>query len=68
MKAQIGDYIRTSVKDADGVRRPLPLKVVRIDGDPSEPKTDGYELEDGSLVGNWEIGLDDVLLESQVMG
>ena len=65
MKAQIGDYIQTSVRAAFGVRRPLPLRVVRIDGDPSHPSTAGYELEDGSLIRDVEITADDVLLESE---
>ncbi len=65
MKAQVGDYIKSTVKDTDGTRKAYLLKVIRIDGDPSDPQTAGYELEDGSLIGNWEIDLDDVLLPSE---
>lgn len=68
MKAQVGDYIKSTVRGTDGVRRQSPLKVVRIDGDATDPKTAGYELEDGSLIGDWEISPDDVLLESEVTG
>lgn len=68
MKAQVGDYIKSSVKGTDGVRRPSPLKVIRIDGDATETKTAGYELEDGSIIADWEIEMDDVMLESEVTG
>ena len=65
MKAQVGDYINSSVRGVDKKWRPAPLKVVAIDGDPSDPQTAGYLLEDGTTIGNWEISLDDVLLESE---
>jgi len=68
MKAQVGDYIRSSVKGTDGIRRQSPLKVIRIDGDVTKPKTAGYELEDGSIIADWEIEMDDVMLESEVTG
>lgn len=66
MKARIGDSIKISIRGTDGQRRPDSLRVVAIDGNPDDPKTAGYVLEDGSTIGNWEISLDEVLLESEV--
>jgi len=66
MKAKVGDFIQSSVRNTDGVRVPRPLKVVGIDGDPNSNLA-GYELEDGTVIGDWEIGHDDVLLESEVL-
>lgn len=65
MKANVGDYIKSSVRNTKGVREQRPLQVVRIDGDPDSNHA-GYELEDGTVIGDWEISADDVLLESEV--
>ncbi len=59
MKAQLGEYIRFRVHDGEGCATQLQSKVVRIDGDRSTPYV-AYELEDGSLIGDWEIKADDV--------
>lgn len=67
LKAQVGAYIKSSVKDArDGGRNPLPLKVVRLLNE-DDPQIAAYELEDGSLIGDWEISADEVLLESEAL-
>ncbi|MCL4722894.1 MAG: hypothetical protein KJZ90_01265 [Rhodocyclaceae bacterium] len=64
MKAQVGDYIKGSVKDAHGNRKVSVLKVVRLLNE-DDPQIAAYELEDASMIGDWEIGHDDVLLESE---
>lgn len=51
MKAQVGDYILCSVRGTDG--------------DPADLPTVGYVMADGSLIPDYEISLDDVLLESE---
>lgn len=60
MKARLGEYIRFSVRDIDGTATQLQSKVIRIDGDASSPYV-GYELEDGTLIGDWEIEMNDVV-------
>jgi len=59
MKAKIGDYIRI----ANGSIQ----QVVRIDGNPGDPLA-GYEFDDGSLLADSEINIDDVLLDSEMVG
>ena len=66
MKAQVGDYLKASVLHGAAGAGRRPLKVVRIDGEPAD-RYAGYELEDGSLIGDWEIDDEDVLLESQAL-
>jgi len=55
MKAQIGDYVRK-----DGCI----VKVIGIEGEPDFPPV-GYLTDDGGCIGDSELGIDDVLLESE---
>lgn len=65
MKAQVGDYILCSVRGTDADWNKEPVKVEGIDGDPADLPTVGYVMADGSLIPDYEISLDDVLLESE---
>jgi hypothetical protein len=58
MKAQIGDFIRVG----EGLP---PLRVVRLEADPADALA-GDDLEDGSLIGDHEIGFERVLLAAEV--
>jgi hypothetical protein len=51
VKAQIGDYIKTE----NGLQR-----VVKAD------ESNGYELDNGQVLADSDITIDDVLLESEV--
>jgi hypothetical protein len=57
MKAEVGDFIRF-----DGVVRRVARQYI---GDLPDEKF--YEMEDGSLISDAEIMMDDVLLESEVI-
>jgi len=61
MKADIGDYIRANAYDPHSPSGALPLLIV----DKNE-EDQSYGLENGGVIGDADIQVDDVLLESEV--
>lgn len=60
MKAQVGDFIKATAANANTKCCDRPLQVIDANAE------HGYLLENGAVIADDQISLEDVLLESEV--